>query len=88
MATIVFIFIVIGIAAGVFSLLFTILKRPMALAFRLLLNAISGFVFLFIFNIFGSYWGITLGLNWLNAIVTGVLGIPGVVLLLLVRYIL
>ena len=30
--------------------------------------------------------GITLGLNWINALVIGVTGFPGLVLLLLIKY--
>ena len=74
-------------AIGLIVLLLKLLRKPIKWAFKLLLHALFGFVFLFIFNFFGSIVGITLGLNWLNAIVTGVLGIPGVILLLLLTYI-
>ena len=37
-------------------------------------------------NFFGSAIGITLGLNWINALVIGVAGFPGLVLLLLIKY--
>ena len=47
-----------------------------------------GYIALFIFNFVGAWVGLSLGLNWLNAIVTGVLGIPGVILLLLIKYLL
>lgn len=83
---IVFFIIILAIAGGLFSLLLKLLKKPLGLAFKLLLHAISGFVFLFIFNILGSFFEISLGFNWFNAIITGTLGIPGVVLLLLMRY--
>ena len=74
-------------AIGLIVLLLKLLRKPIKWAFKLLLHALFGFVFLFIFNFFGSIVGITLGFNWLNAIVTGVLGIPGVILLLLLTYI-
>ena len=41
---------------------------------------------LFLLNFFGSAIGITLGLNWINALVIGVAGFPGLVLLLLIKY--
>ena len=47
-----------------------------------------GFVFLFVFNFFGAWVGLNLELSWLNAIVTGVFGVPGVVVLLIIRYLL
>ena len=43
---------------------------------------------LFLVNFFGSYLGISLEMSWLNAIVSGVLGVPGVVILLLFKYVL
>jgi hypothetical protein len=36
----------------------------------------------------GEPLGIRLNLNWFNAIVSGVLGVPGVILLLLIKYLL
>ena len=57
-------------------------------ALKLLLHAVGGFVMLFLVNFFGSYLGISLEMSWLNAIVSGLLGVPGVVILLLFKYIL
>lgn len=82
----VFLIIALAIAGALFTLLLKLLRKPLGLMLKLLLHAISGFVFLFIFNILGSFFELSLGMNWLNAIVAGTLGIPGVVLLLLVRY--
>ena len=65
-----------------------LLKNPIKLAFKLLLHAVGGFVMLFLVNFFGSYLGISLEMSWLNAIVSGVLGVPGVVILLLFKYVL
>ena len=53
---------------------------------KLLLNTAIGFAALFLLNFFGSAIGITLGLNWINALVIGVTGFPGLVLLLLIKY--
>lgn len=75
-----------GLAVLLLSLLFKLLKAPIRWAFKLLLNALLGFVALFLVNILGSFVGLSLGMNWLNAIITGVLGLPGIVLLLLIKY--
>ncbi|MGM9670548.1 MAG: pro-sigmaK processing inhibitor BofA family protein [Oscillospiraceae bacterium] len=56
------------------------------LLFKLLINTGLGFVTLFLLNFFGDFVGITLGFNWVNALVIGVAGFPGVVLLLLIKY--
>ena len=77
------------IVAAVFLVLFfRLIRLPLKWAFKLLLHAIAGFVMLFFVNFFGSYIDISLEMSWLNAIVSGVLGIPGVVILLLFKYIL
>ena len=47
-----------------------------------------GFVILFVVNWLGGFVGVSLGVNWINALVAGILGVPGVVLLLLVKYLL
>lgn len=65
-----------------------LIRLPLKWAFKLLLHAIAGFVMLFLLNFFGSYINISLEMSWLNAIVSGVLGVPGVVLLLILKYIL
>ena len=77
-------------AAAIFllTLTFLLLKKPIAWIFKLIIHAVMGYIALFIFNFVGAWVGLSLGLNWLNAIVTGVLGIPGVILLLLIKYLL
>ena len=50
-----------------------------------LLRPVFGFIGLWLFNILMSFTGVSLGLNALNAIVLGYLGLPGLVTLLLVK---
>ena len=66
-------------------LLFTILRLPLKLIFKLILNMISGLVLLFIFNFIGGFFDFSLGINTVNALVAGILGIPGVILLVLIQ---
>lgn len=67
-------------------LLFKIIKTPLKWAFKLLINAASGFIALIILNFFGGIVGLSLTINFINCIVAGILGLPGVVLLLLLKY--
>ena len=69
-------------------LLLRILRKPIKWALKLLLSAVLGFVGLALVNLLGSTVGISLNVNWFNALVSGILGIPGVLLLLLFKYIL
>ena len=68
------------------TVFFAIFKTSIKIAFKLLLNAIIGFVLLFVFNALGSIIGVTLAVNWVNAIIAGILGIPGIALLLILRW--
>ena len=76
------------IAAGIFLfwLLIKLFLKPIRWVFKLLINTAVGFVVLWVLNFFGDFFGVTLGLNWINALVVGVFGFPGVVLLLLLKY--
>ena len=78
--------IVMGI--GLIVLIIKIFGTPLRWLLKLALNTVIGFAALFLLNFFGGFIGIGLGINWLNAIVVGLLGVPGVVLLLLLQYLL
>ena len=83
-----FVLILLIVGGGLIGLLLKILKKPIKWIFKLLLHVLFGFVFLFVFNFVGAWFNVSLELNWLNAVVSGVFGIPGVVVLLLLKYIL
>lgn len=81
--------IVIAILALLFFLLFfKLIGKSMKWIFKLLIHAISGFIVLFLVNVVGGIIGIQLDLSLINAIVVGTLGIPGVILLLFIKYLL
>ena len=67
-------------------LLIRLLLKPLKWAVKLLLNALGGFVLLFVVNFVGSWVGLSVGITWLNALVAGVLGLPGVALLLVLKF--
>ena len=80
--------VLVGAALFLLSLSFKLLKKPLAWILKFLLHAAMGYAFLFLFNFVGAWIGLSLGLNWFNAAVAGVLGVPGVILLLLIKYLL
>ena len=45
-----------------------------------------GFLILILINYLGSYIGISIGINWINALVVGILGLPGAALLLILHW--
>ena len=63
-------------------------SAPLKLAVRVLLNAALGFGAMWLLNLTTAYTGLSLGLNLFNGLVVGILGVPGFVLLVLVRWIL
>lgn len=69
-------------------LIIKLLTAPIRFAGKMLINALVGFVVLFFLNFAGSLVGLSLGINWFNALVVGIFGAPGVVLLLLLKYLL
>ena len=81
--------LLIGGAILILALLgfFRILRKPIKWALKLLLNAVLGFVLLFLVNLLGSHAGISLTINWVNIGFAGILGVPGVILLLIFKYI-
>ena len=60
-------------------------SAPLRLALKVLLNTLLGFAALFLINLTSGLTGLTLGLNLFNALTIGVLGIPGLALLVLLK---
>ncbi len=58
---------------------------PLKHIFKLLFNSILGGVLIYIVNIVGVSFNFHIGLNLETAIFVGILGVPGVVVLILVR---
>lgn len=69
-------------------LFFKIIRLPLKLLFKLLIHVALGFAALFLLNFFGAFVGLSLEVNLVNAAISGILGFPGVILLLLFQYIL
>ncbi len=65
-----------------------LLRRPLGTLFRLLLRSSAALAFLAALRQFGGAFGIALGVNWMNALILGILGIPGLGLLLMLQWVL
>ena len=70
------------------GLFIRIIRLPLKWLIKAALHAAVGFVALFVLNFIGSWVGIELELNLFNALITGVLSVPGVLILLVFKYIL
>lgn len=65
-----------------------LLVIPLKFLIKLVINAVIGGIILFIFNIIGAFLGYTVVINPLNALIVGVLGVPGIILILILQFIL
>jgi len=80
--------VILAFCAGLLLLyiLGMVLAAPLKLLFKLLLNSAIGFVVLVVLNLVGgALFHFTLALNPLNAVIVGVFGVPGLVLLIILK---
>ena len=77
----------LGISLGVLLLL-ALLRRPIQSLVRLAGRTGLGFCFLALFAPVGKLLGAGLGINLFNALVLGVLGVPGFGLLMMLNWVL
>lgn len=63
-----------------------LLLVPMKFIGKLLLNAVIGGIVLFVLNLVGEPIGLNIGINPFTALVVGILGIPGVILLIILSF--
>jgi len=76
------------LAAFFLIALLRVFRAPLKTALRILCNTLLGFLALWGINLSAGITGISLGINLWNALVIGVLGLPGFVLLLLTQWVL
>ena len=82
--------VILAFAFGIIILYIVgrILFVPLKLVFRLLINGLVGGLLLWIINIIGEAFGFSIAINPVTALVAGILGVPGVVLLIALKYVL
>lgn len=61
---------------------------PIKWVSKLIFNSILGGLIIFAINLIGGIWGFHIGLNFLTAIMVGLLGIPGAVCLIVITLLL
>lgn len=62
-----------------------LLTAPLKLAIKLLLHAGLGFLLLLVGELIGGFFDFSLGISFINCLVAGILGIPGVIILVLIK---
>lgn len=76
------------IIACLLFIVFLIFAKPLKIFAKLCINSVIGVSALFIANFLLAPIGLNVGINVFTAIFTGILGIPGVICLFAVNYIL
>lgn len=62
--------------------------KPIGKLFKLILNGLIGGFILAAVNFVGGFAGITVTVNPLTSLIAGILGLPGVILVIILQYIL
>lgn len=64
------------------------LLLPLKVVIRLVINGVLGGIAILIINLIGTPLGFTIALNPVSALVAGVLGLPGIILLVILKFLL
>lgn len=73
---------------GLALMLLIVLRRPLGRLWRLAVRSAVGLAALSVLGQVGATVGVALGVNWVNALVLGALGVPGFGLLLMLDWVL
>jgi len=65
-----------------------LLLVPLKMILKFIYNGIIGGIMLWVLNLVGGVFGVTVTINPITALIAGFLGIPGVILILLLQYLL
>lgn len=64
------------IGVGVLFIVLKLLALPMKLIIKLVINGLVGGLIIFIVNLVGANFGFIINLNWITALIIGILGVP------------
>ena len=82
--------LIIAYVIGLVLLYFVgwLLLVPLKFLSRFLINGVIGGVALWVLNLIGTHIGVTVAVNPVTALTVGFLGIPGLILVLLLQFVL
>lgn len=61
---------------------------PLKIVVRLVINGILGGLAIIVINLVGGSFGFTIALNPVSALTAGILGLPGIILLVILKFLL
>ena len=78
--------LIIYIACICFLFLFgRIFILPIKSVLKLVLNSILGGLIIYLINVVGGLFAFHIGLNYITAVLVGILGVPGAILLIVLK---
>lgn len=75
-----------AVGVMVLCIILKIISFPIRKIIKLVINAIIGGIVLLCVNYFGAAVGFVLTINWLSALIVGVFGIPGVIIVAILQF--
>lgn len=63
-----------------------VLLVPMKIFIKLVFNTVIGGAMLIVINFIGSYFNFNISVNFISAIIVGILGVPGIIFLVVMKY--
>ena len=73
------------LAAGAALVVLFFVMNMFSLSLKLLWNGICGVILLWLFNLVGGIFGVTIPIHFISALVAGFFGVPGVIVMLLMQ---
>ena len=58
---------------------------PLKTILKFILNSVVGGIIIFIINLIGGFWNFHIGLNIFTSIIVGILGVPGTILVIMIK---
>ena len=77
--------ILIGVA--ILFIVLKLLALPMKLIIKLVINGLVGGIVIFVVNLIGINFGFVIDLNWITALIVGILGVPGVIIVAILQFV-
>lgn len=80
--------VVAAYAAGILAIYFIgkMFLMPVRFIWKFIYNGIIGGIMLWVVNLIGANFGFTIGINVISVLIAGFLGIPGVILLIVFKW--
>ena len=75
------------LGAGVIVAIYVVLRMlavPLKMIFNLVINAVIGYMMLFVANLVGGFFDFSIPIDLLTCLIAGVFGVPGVIFLVVV----